>query len=105
MNQRVMAAWWERVGHEMNTYTAEFKECLEELTGRNPLPLHAAAVVMEGRLWQGQLGQWIRRRWRQDRGLKQSITIVSYLLKYPDVRCGSRPSRESKSTHGITKRA
>jgi len=45
MNQREMAAWWEVV-LKNQSWSAKFKESLEELTGRNPVLLHAANVVI-----------------------------------------------------------
>ena len=42
-----MAVWWEGINSEKHAWSARFKESLEELTGRNPVLLHAAAVVIK----------------------------------------------------------
>ncbi|RPB23652.1 hypothetical protein L211DRAFT_849639 [Terfezia boudieri ATCC MYA-4762] len=48
LRQKEMAVWWERIKMERHTWSAGFKESLEELTGKNPVLLHAAAAVIKG---------------------------------------------------------
>ncbi|KAF8430307.1 hypothetical protein EV426DRAFT_13255 [Tirmania nivea] len=48
LTEKEMAVWWERIKMEKHTWSAGFKESLEELTGRNPVLLHAAAAVIKG---------------------------------------------------------
>ena len=46
MSQTEMAVWWEGINMNPEKH-ARFKESLEELTGRNPVLLHAAAIVIK----------------------------------------------------------
>ena len=46
VNQKEMAAWWEVV-QTNQSWSGKFKESVEELTGRNPVLLHAAAAVID----------------------------------------------------------
>ncbi|KAF8438304.1 hypothetical protein BGX38DRAFT_911088 [Terfezia claveryi] len=48
LTDKEMAVWWERIKMEKHTWSAGFKESLEELTGRNPVLLHTAAAVIKG---------------------------------------------------------
>ncbi|RPB17975.1 hypothetical protein L211DRAFT_799136 [Terfezia boudieri ATCC MYA-4762] len=47
LTEKEMAVWWEGTKVEKHVWSASFKESLEELTGRNPVLLHAAAAVIK----------------------------------------------------------